>query len=32
MFSLPVYEDADMGAYAIQIEQARRFALLVGNY
>ena len=32
MFSVPVYEDADMGAYSIQIEQARRFALLVGNY
>lgn len=32
MFSLPVYEDADMGAYSIQIEQARRFALLTGNY
>jgi hypothetical protein len=32
LFSTPVYEDADMGAYSIQIEQARRFALLVGNY
>jgi hypothetical protein len=32
MFSVPVYEDADMGAYSIQVEQARRFALLVGNY
>lgn len=32
LFSAPVYEDADMGAYSIQIEQARRFALLVGNY
>ena len=32
MFSVPVYEDADMGAYSIQAEQARRFALLVGNY
>ena len=32
LFSTPVYEDADMGAYSIQVEQARRFALLVGNY
>jgi hypothetical protein len=32
LFSAPVYEDADMGAYSIQIEQARRFSLLVGNY
>jgi hypothetical protein len=32
VFSEPVYEDADMGAYSIQVEQARRFALLVGNY
>jgi hypothetical protein len=32
MFSVPAYEDADMGAYSIQVEQARRFALLVGNY
>jgi hypothetical protein len=32
LFSTPVYEDADMGAYSLQIEQARRFALLVGNY
>jgi hypothetical protein len=32
MFSVPVSEDADMGAYSIQVEQARRFALLVGNY
>jgi len=32
LFSVPVYEDADMGAYSIQVEQARRFALLVGNY
>jgi hypothetical protein len=32
LFSSPVYEDADMGAYSIQIEQARRFSLLVGNY
>jgi hypothetical protein len=29
MFSVPVYEDADTGAYSIQVEQARRFALLV---
>jgi hypothetical protein len=27
MFSVPVYEDADMGAYSIQVEQARRYAL-----
>src|SRR6185437_13578817 len=32
LFSVPAYEDADMGAYSIQVEQARRFALLVGNY
>ena len=32
LFSTPEYEDADMGAYSIEIEQARRFALLVGNY
>jgi hypothetical protein len=32
LFSVPVSEDADMGAYSIQVEQARRFALLVGNY
>jgi hypothetical protein len=32
LFSVPEYEDADMGAYSIQVEQARRFALLVGNY
>jgi hypothetical protein len=32
LFSVPLYEDADMGANSILIEQARRFALLVGNY
>lgn len=32
LFRTPGYEDADMGAYSIQVEQARRFALLVGNY
>ena len=32
LFSTPEYEDADMGAYSVEIEQARRFALLVGNY
>lgn len=32
LFSTPEHEDADMGAYSIQIEQARRFSLLVGNY
>ena len=32
LFSAPEYEDADMGANSILIEQARRFALLVGNY
>jgi hypothetical protein len=32
LFTVPVYEDADMGAYSIQVEQARRFSLLVGNY
>jgi hypothetical protein len=32
LFSVPVYEDADPGAYSIQVEQARRFTLLVGNY
>jgi hypothetical protein len=32
LFRSPVYEDADMGAYSLQIEQARRFSLLVGNY
>jgi hypothetical protein len=32
LFSRPEYEDADMGANSILIEQARRFTLLVGNY
>jgi hypothetical protein len=32
LFSTPEYEDADMGADSILIEQARRFSLLVGNY
>jgi hypothetical protein len=32
VFSTPLYEDADMGADSILIEQARRFSLLVGNY
>jgi hypothetical protein len=32
LFSTPLYEDADMGANSILIEQARRFTLLVGNY
>jgi hypothetical protein len=32
LFTTKLYEDADMGAYSIQIEQARRFTLLVGNY
>jgi hypothetical protein len=32
IFSTPLYEDADMGANSILIEQARRFSLLVGNY
>lgn len=32
LFSRPLYEDADMGANSILIEQARRFTLLVGNY
>jgi len=32
LFAVPVYEDADMGAYSIQVEQARRFTLLAGNY
>jgi hypothetical protein len=32
LFSTPLYEDADMGANSILIEQARRFSLLVGNY
>jgi hypothetical protein len=32
LFSTPEYEDADMGANSILIEQARRFTLLIGNY
>jgi hypothetical protein len=32
LFGTPEYEDADMGADSILIEQARRFTLLVGNY
>lgn len=32
LFSAPRYEDADMGANSILIEQARRFTLLVGHY
>jgi hypothetical protein len=32
MFSVPLHEDADMGANSILIEQARRFTLLVGHY
>src|ERR1700693_4966754 len=32
LFAAPEYEDADMGANSILIEQARRFTLLVGNY
>ena len=32
LFSTPEYEDADMGANSILIEQARRFTLLVGHY
>jgi hypothetical protein len=32
LFSAPEYEDADMGANSILIEQARRFTLLVGHY
>jgi hypothetical protein len=32
IFSTPLYEDADMGANSILIEQARRFSLLVGMY
>jgi hypothetical protein len=32
LFSTPLHEDADMGANSILIEQARRFALLVGHY
>ncbi len=32
LFSTPEYEDADMGANSILIEQARRFTLVVGHY
>jgi hypothetical protein len=32
IFGTPLYEDADMGANSILIEQARRFTLLVGHY
>jgi hypothetical protein len=32
LFTTPEYEDADMGANSILIEQARRFTLLVGHY
>ena len=32
LFSAPEYENADMAANSILIEQARRFTLLVGNY
>jgi hypothetical protein len=32
LFSTPEYENADMGADSLLIEQARRFTLLVGNY
>jgi hypothetical protein len=32
LFSSPLYEDADMGANSILIEQARKFTLLVGMY
>jgi hypothetical protein len=32
LFAAPEYEDADMGANSILIEQARRFTLLVGHY
>src|SRR5215469_12305675 len=32
IFTTRLYEDADMGANSILIEQARRFTLLVGNY
>ena len=32
LFSAPEYEDADMAANSILIEQARRFTLLVGHY
>src|SRR5271167_462612 len=32
LFGTPEYEDADMAANSILIEQARRFTLLVGHY
>jgi hypothetical protein len=32
LFGTRLYEDADMGANSILIEQARHFTLLVGNY
>jgi hypothetical protein len=32
LFTTRLYEDADMGANSILVEQARRFRLLVGNY
>jgi hypothetical protein len=32
VFTTRLYEDADMGANSILVEQARRFTLLVGNY
>ena len=32
LFSTALYEDADMGANSILMEQARRFTLLVGHY
>ncbi len=32
LFSTRLYEDADMGANSLLIEQARHFTLLIGNY
>jgi hypothetical protein len=32
LFTTRLYEDADMGANSILVEQARRFTLLTGNY
>jgi hypothetical protein len=32
LFTTRLYEDADMGANSVLIEQARHFTLLVGNY
>jgi len=32
LFTMRLYEDADMGANSILVEQARHFTLLVGNY